>query len=255
MNLSELLYLFLFFLTALCFVLEFLIPHHQSERTHKRWQNYAMLILSSLILFIILPLKISDFTHQKFNLFGDNWGLRHTSLIFTLIVFDFLIYWQHRLMHRFDFLWKFHKVHHNDTFLDHSSGFRFHPGEIIISAIYKIIFVILLMPDRDAYILYEGILVSMAVFNHSNLKLNDKLDRYLKYVIVTPNMHYSHHSPSTEHLNRNYGNFLSVWDRLFRSYEEHENKQFGVKDLSYEEANDFIHQISEPFKKTNKISD
>jgi sterol desaturase/sphingolipid hydroxylase (fatty acid hydroxylase superfamily) len=248
MTLSELLYVIFVLTISLCFLIERLIPHHKPQ-LDKMWVNYVMIFISSTVVYILIPLKIADFSHPKYDLINLGFYLREMPLIITLVFFDFCIYWQHRLFHQFNFLWKFHAVHHSDQSLDQSSGVRFHPGEIFISALYKLVLVLIFRPQFEAFILYEGILFTMSVFNHSNINLPTKANEYLKYLIVTPQMHYSHHDKESLHLNRNYGNFLSIWDRIFKSYESYETSNFGLNDYSEEDSKSLKQLLIRPFKK------
>lgn len=170
------------------------------------------------------------------------------DLLITILLFDLMIYWQHRLFHIIPILWRFHEVHHSDKAMDISTAFRFHPGEIIISGGLKILLLILLTPRIEVFFLYEAILNSMAIFNHSNFKLSIKLERALRLIIVTPQMHYPHHSPNKKFTNSNYGNFLSVWDKLFNSYTKIQNTNFGLDQINKTDANSFTFQIGNPFQ-------
>lgn len=168
--------------------------------------------------------------------------------ILGLLIFDLLIYWQHRFFHMEKFLWKFHITHHCDTSMDFTNAFRFHPGEIIISGFYKSLFVFLLTPRIEIFIAYEMILHSMAVFNHSNIKIPNKLDKILRLIIVTPAMHWPHHSPNKRYTNSNFGNFLSIWDRLFKTYTNYSNDTFGLDTLNKSESHSFKKLLLLPFK-------
>jgi sterol desaturase/sphingolipid hydroxylase (fatty acid hydroxylase superfamily) len=168
--------------------------------------------------------------------------------ILTILIFDLAIYWQHRIFHIDKFLWKFHITHHSDRAMDFSNAFRFHPGEIIISGFYKALFIYLLMPSIEVFMAYEIILHSMAVFNHSNISIPKPIDKILRIFIVTPAMHWPHHSPNKELTNSNYGNFLSIWDRIFGSYTSEENSTFGLDTISGEESSSIKNLLLLPFK-------
>ncbi len=157
----------------------------------------------------------------------QGWGLLNQvpvpdglNILVTVILLDFAIYWQHVLVHNVSILWRFHIVHHSDLDLDVSSGFRFHPVEIILSMLYKIGIVFLLGPSVTGVIVFEAVLNGMAQFTHSNIRLPLGLDRALRYLLVTPDMHRIHHSVEVRETNSNYGFNLSIWDRLFGSYIE-----------------------------------
>ena len=148
----------------------------------------------------------------------------------SLLVLDLAIYWQHRIFHLRP-LWWLHAVHHSDTEFDLSTGIRFHPFEILLSLIWKICVVVALGAPAEVVLLYEIILSSMALFTHADVRLPESVDRPLRRLIVTPNMHRIHHSTRQYETDSNYGNALSVWDRLFRSYRSQPDPgfQFGLE--------------------------
>jgi sterol desaturase/sphingolipid hydroxylase (fatty acid hydroxylase superfamily) len=136
----------------------------------------------------------------------------------TVILLDLAIYAQHVALHKVPFLWRFHKVHHVDTEIDVTTGLRFHPLEIVASMAYKMGCVAVLGAPVEAVIMFEIVLNASTLFNHSNLRLSGRMDRLLRAVIVTPDMHRVHHSTFERETNSNYGFFLSIWDRLFRTH-------------------------------------
>jgi sterol desaturase/sphingolipid hydroxylase (fatty acid hydroxylase superfamily) len=140
------------------------------------------------------------------------------SLIVALVCLDFAIWLQHVASHRIAVLWRLHQVHHADVDIDATTALRFHPIEIGLSMLYKSVWVLLLGPSALAVVLFEIILNSCAIFNHANVALPAWLDRILRAVIVTPDMHRVHHSVSGREYNSNFGFNLSIWDRLFRTY-------------------------------------
>ena len=129
------------------------------------------------------------------------------------------IYWQHRLFHRFKFLWRLHRMHHTDIDYDVSTGIRFHPLSILISTLIKFCLIILIGPPAIAVLISEVLLNATSMFNHSNVKLSKRFDATLRYFLVTPDMHRVHHSTIGAEHNKNFGfNFPIWWDRLFGSY-------------------------------------
>lgn len=136
----------------------------------------------------------------------------------ALILLDLAIWAQHVAMHKVPLLWRMHRVHHTDRDLDVTSGLRFHPFEAAVSMLWKAGIVFLLGAPLAVALAYEIVLNAMALFTHANLRLPVWLDRALRVVIVTPDMHRIHHSVIRTETDSNYGNALSVWDRLFRTY-------------------------------------
>ncbi len=141
--------------------------------------------------------------------------------ILTLLAFDLLIYVQHVTMHRVPILWRLHMVHHADLEIDVSSGVRFHPVEILLSLALKCAVAILLGARPVDIVLFEILLNAFAMFNHSNLALPLGLDRWLRLIVVTPDMHRVHHSIERDETDTNYGFSVPWWDWLFRTYRSH----------------------------------
>jgi sterol desaturase/sphingolipid hydroxylase (fatty acid hydroxylase superfamily) len=140
------------------------------------------------------------------------------KLIVALLVLDFAIWFQHLVSHKVPIFWRLHQVHHADRDIDVTTAVRFHPVEIALSMLWKIVVVLPLGASPFAVFLFEVILNACATFNHANIALPTWLDRFVRIFIVTPDMHRVHHSVlRTEH-DRNYGFNLSLWDRLFRTY-------------------------------------
>ncbi|MDH4236123.1 MAG: sterol desaturase family protein [Nitrospira sp.] len=136
----------------------------------------------------------------------------------AIVALDFIIYWQHQVFHEVPVFWRFHMMHHSDLDLDVSSGVRFHPVEIVISMMVKALSVLTLGVAPMAVVIFEIVLSSTALFNHSNVRIPLGLDRMLRWFVVTPDMHRIHHSTDVRETNSNYGFNVSWWDRLFGTY-------------------------------------
>ena len=154
-----------------------------------------------------------------------HWGLLNwvdgpvwLELALAIVALDFIIYWQHQVFHYVPILWRFHMMHHSDLDLDVTSGVRFHPVEIIISTGVKALSVLMLGVAPLAVVIFEIVLNSTALFNHSNVQMPLALDRVLRWFIVTPDMHRIHHSTDVRETNSNYGFNVPWWDRLFGTY-------------------------------------
>lgn len=213
-----------FGLLALLMLAEALWPRKKRRLTRlKRWSNnLALTFANTLLLRLVVPMTAvaasfwaSDNNIGLFNLLSLPLWL---SVLLAVVFLDMLIYWQHVLFHRVPALWRLHRVHHTDTDIDVTTGSRFHPVEIILSMIIKILAVMVLGVPAVAVVLFEVILNGMAMFNHANLRLPKTLDKGLRLVLVTPDFHRVHHSVHRQECNANYGFNLSVWDRLFSSY-------------------------------------
>jgi sterol desaturase/sphingolipid hydroxylase (fatty acid hydroxylase superfamily) len=157
----------------------------------------------------------------------ESWGLFHllhwpiaVEAAICLLVLDAAIYLQHVATHKMPWLWRLHRVHHTDIDVDLTTGLRFHPIEILLSALYKAGIVLVLGADPLIVLIYEAALSAFSLFTHANLAIPAALDRSLRRVICTPDMHRRHHSVAQPETDSNYGNILSLWDRLGRSYFE-----------------------------------
>ncbi len=146
--------------------------------------------------------------------FSTNWPGR----VGSSFSFDFAIWLQHLITHKVPLFWRFHRVHHADRDFDVTTALRFHPVEIAASAMLKVGLVYLIGPSALAVIVFEVLLNATAMFNHANLRLPLWLDRVVRLVLVTPDMHRVHHSIHRAEHDSNYGFSLSVWDRIFRTY-------------------------------------
>lgn len=138
--------------------------------------------------------------------------------VIAFVLLDFGIWSSHVAFHFVPWLWRFHRVHHADLDLDVTSGIRFHLGEIVVSAGFKLAMIFLLGPSPGTVIAFETLLNAASLFSHSNVRLPVPLDRLLRWIVVTPDMHRIHHSVIVDETNSNYGFFIPWWDRLFRVY-------------------------------------
>lgn len=149
------------------------------------------------------------------------------------LILDFTIWAQHVATHKIPLLWRVHRVHHTDLDLDASSAVRFHPLEILLSVAVKSTVVLMIGAPPALVVVFEAIVNGSALFNHANVNLPGWLDRILRLLIVTPDMHRIHHSVINRETDSNYGFALSIWDRLFRVYNEmpeggHEGMKIGL---------------------------
>ncbi len=214
-------------LFALFATLEALAPRRaRSQPRGARWfTNLSIVILDTLALralAIALPLlavgAALDAGRMGWGLFNAlDWPL-WLEVVLAILILDLAIWAQHLVTHKVPILWRFHRVHHADRDFDVTTALRFHPVEILASMMLKIGLVYLLGPAALAVLLFEIILNGTAMFNHSNLRLPLWLDRVVRLVLVTPDMHRVHHSIHRHEHDSNYGFALSVWDRMFLTY-------------------------------------
>jgi sterol desaturase/sphingolipid hydroxylase (fatty acid hydroxylase superfamily) len=136
----------------------------------------------------------------------------------TLFALDFAIYLQHVMFHAVPTLWRLHRVHHADLGFDASTGLRFHPIEILLSLGVKCAVVVLLGAVPWAVVAFEILLNASSLFNHGNVAIPERADRWLRWLVVTPDMHRIHHSSRVAETNSNFGFFFPWWDRLCGTY-------------------------------------
>lgn len=190
-----------------------------------RWlNNLGLVFLNSFILRLLFPMAavgVASLAQQQ------GWGLFNyfeilfwIAVIASVIIMDFVIYIQHVMVHAIPVLWRLHRVHHADLDYDVTTGARFHTIEIILSMLIKFATILLLGPPVVAVIIFEVILNATAMFNHGNIGLPKILDKYLRFLLVTPDMHRVHHSVEDDEANSNFGFSLSWWDRLFGTYRD-----------------------------------
>lgn len=217
-------------------------------------KNLSLIVVSSLSIRMVFPLvAVGAATLAR----ERGWGILNQlnasvglNFMITLIVFDFLIYWQHRIFHSWPWLWRLHRVHHCETHFDTTTGVRFHPIEIALSMILKIGAAIALGAHPFAVLLFEVILNATSLFSHLNFAFRESLDRHLRVVIVTPGMHRVHHSTDPTFTNSNFGFSLSLWDHLFKTYRElplptQKTMAIGVDKFTDESLVKLLHQ---PFR-------
>jgi len=221
-------------------VWEILLPRRKQVVSRSvRWpSNIGVVVLNTVLLRMVLPTSVVGLALVASE---HDWGLLNqvalptwAAIVFALLALDFIIYVQHVLFHAVPVLWRLHRMHHADLEFDVTTGARFHPIEILLSMVLKFGVVAALGPPAIAVIVFEVVLNATAMFNHGNIKLATKLDRLLRWFVVTPDMHRIHHSIVTSETNSNFGFNLPWWDRLFRTYRAlpaagHEGMTIGIE--------------------------
>lgn len=195
----------------------------------------------------------------------QGWGISRwlglvgwTEIIASIVVLDFFDYIWHRANHRVRFLWRFHKAHHSDTEMDLTTAMRFHPGELLISAVVKAAWIALWGPTVVAWFAFEALVSLSAQFHHSNIDFPDRVENKLSKLIVTPRFHAAHHAVDRDYGDRNFSTILSVWDHLFSSYARPADGgattntpgSLGLPEAR-EQAFSFWGWLSEPFNRRN----
>ena len=247
-----------FGLLALFLLLERLFPRRATDM-HRglRWPANLGLVLIDTALLSALPVAAMG---------SAIWAAQHglgvmnhaplpgvAKIAIAWILLDLAIYWQHRWMHEYAPLWRLHRVHHTDIEFDTTTAVRFHPIEILLSMLYKCAVVVVLGAPPVAVLLLEITLNGFALFSHTNLRMPVGFERGLRKIFVTPEMHRVHHSVYRAETDSNYGSALSLWDRLFRSYNDqprdgHTGMTIGLNELREPEAQRLDKLLLQPLK-------
>lgn len=223
-----------------------------------RWPaNLAILALGALfsrLALSVLPLEMALIAQEKgLGLFNSFKVEPQAAFALSLLALDLTVWVQHVLFHAVPLLWRLHMVHHADPHVDFTTGVRFHPVEILISAGIKVAAVALLGPPVVAVLVFEIALNACAMFNHGNVRLMPGPDAFLRLFIVTPDMHRVHHSVLAREMNTNFGFGLSLWDRFFGTYraqptEGHERMTIGLSRFQGERRQSLWWLLALPFK-------
>lgn len=226
----------------ICAVVEWLWPRrkrHASRRS--RWTaNLGLALINTFVARLLVPLGVvgvAVLAEQR------GWGLLHQwevpawlAVLLAVIVLDLIIYVQHVLFHALPVLWRLHVIHHADVDVDATTGIRFHPVEMLLSLGIKAAGVMALGAPALAVLIFEVLLNASSMVNHSNVRWPAWLERALRLVIVTPDMHRIHHSVDPVETNSNFGFNLPWWDYLLGTYRAipakgHEKMDLGVAEV------------------------
>ncbi|MDX8395345.1 MAG: sterol desaturase family protein [Mariprofundaceae bacterium] len=229
----------------------------KQNKTSRWTTNFLIVLLNSLLLRLFIPTgAIGAAIWAESNHIGllNLISLPDAAVIFiAVILLDLAIYVQHLVVHAVPILWRLHMVHHADQDIDVSTALRFHPLEIVLSMIIKIGVVLLLGAPAEAVLIFEIILNGMAMFNHANVYMPKSMDKILRILFVTPDMHRVHHSIIKQETNSNFGFNLSIWDRLFGTYiaqpeKGHEDVVIGLSHLQNEPTHQLKYILALPFR-------
>lgn len=252
-------------LLLLLAVMELLHPgFKQPAQRRSRWPANLLLGLSVLILGMVLPvttvLAAYWASNEGYGLFNMVTGQGWISFFATLLIRSFVSYAFHVTAHKIPVLWRIHRVHHSDTHLDATTGLRSHPLELLLLVPVAVAVTIAFGLSPLALLLYELAESLNSLLSHSNLRLPDALDRKLRLIIVTPNMHIAHHSAWQPETDTNYGSLFSFWDRLFGTYTErprggYDAMQIGLEEIPPKQASSFWWQIASPLFRLKRVKD
>lgn len=220
--------------------------------------NSLLFLIGKILLFLFTGFLLQRVDQSVFKGYGflNQFELDNSWRLFSVVViFDFLVFIQHIISHKINFLWRLHSVHHSDEHLDFSSAVRFHPIELTLSFFYKLFFLIVFGVSVSEFLFFEMILGFFALFTHANIFLPKKLDIIIRSFFITPLVHQVHHSDKNSEMNSNFGTIFSIWDRLFRCFTPYEdigpNFKLGLKnnhELESERKNNLFELLISPFR-------
>ena len=205
-------------------VWEVLAPRRRQEIGRiRRWpNNLGIVVLNTVLVRLSFPVAAIGMAALAE---AQGWGLFHALdaaawliVAASVVALDLAIYLQHVMFHAVPVLWRLHRMHHADLEFDVTTGLRFHPIEILLSMGLKLGVVAALGTPAVAVLIFEVLLNATSMFNHGNVRLPARLDRMLRWTVVTPEMHRVHHSIVPRETNSNFGFNLPWWDRLFGTY-------------------------------------
>jgi len=230
-----------------------------SQHWLRRINNLALILVSIIIIQLLPLLALAGVASLAAE---HSWGLFNRietpfwlAVILSMIFLDLAIYWQHRLFHRYEWLWRLHRVHHCDREFDVTTGIRFHPLELIISVLVKSLIIVLIGAPAVAVVLFELILNILPMFNHSNVRIPRAIDNILRKIIVTPDMHRVHHSVIRDETDSNFCFSVPWWDHLFHSYrdqprEGHDDMHIGLEEFRGSDTILLHKLLLQPFRRT-----
>ena len=238
---------------------ELLAPRRTGQiKRSVRWpSNLGIVVLNTLVVRLVMP---TTAVGLALSCEAAGWGLLQqmelalwSACLLAIIALDLAIYLQHILFHAVPALWRLHRMHHADLAFDVTTGARFHPLEIILSLLIKLMVIAALGPPAVAVLIFEVVLNVLAMFNHANAHLPLRLDRVLRHAIVTPDMHRVHHSIIPRESNSNFGFNLSLWDRAFGTYcaqpaAGHQEMDIGIDQFRSEDELRLERMLVQPFK-------
>ena len=211
---------------ALLVAWELLAPRRQpTVGRWRRWPgNVGVVVIDTVLVRILFPTAAVGLALVAE---ANGWGVLNVvavpdwlAILIAIVLLDLIIYAQHMLFHAVPLLWRLHRMHHADLDIDVTTGIRFHPVEILLSMVIKLGAVVVLGAPALGVMIFEVLLNATSMFNHSNVRLPIGVDRWLRRILVTPDMHRVHHSIVARETNSNFGFNLPWWDRLFGTYRD-----------------------------------
>jgi len=209
-------------------------PERSLPLKQLRWSyrtNIGLFIFNSIVISLLSATPLVMLADQ----YSDRGLLSYIAnpawkALLSFVLLDLLLYCWHRISHSFDSLWMFHKVHHNDPYLNVSTAFRLHIVELLIITVLKSAYIVMFGVDKTMVVANETLLTLFIMFHHTNISFRG--EKRLGQVIIAPYLHRAHHSTERNEHDNNYGAVFSIWDRLFGTFTEREPLEIGIKNSS-----------------------
>jgi sterol desaturase/sphingolipid hydroxylase (fatty acid hydroxylase superfamily) len=244
--------------------LEWLAPRRELKPVKtRRWvTNWAIVVVDSVAVRLVFKAAAVGgalwAAENGVGLFNIVAAPLWIAVLVSIVALDLAIWASHLASHKIPVLWRLHRMHHSDVDIDVTTAIRFHPIEILLSMVWKYAVVLALGAPAVAVLVFEIILNGLAMFNHANLRLPLWLDRWLRLLVVTPDMHRVHHSIDRRETDSNYGFNLSVWDRIFGTYVDqpalgHDGMTIGIAEWQDERPIGLAWTLSVPFREQRSI--
>ena len=239
--------------------LERLLPRRSVGPRRRRWTTNATLTAVSIVFMSIVPIS---FLGAAFWAQSEGFGLLNQATLplpaviaITLLARGFISFFTHLLSHKVPWLWRLHRVHHLDTELDVSSTVRFHPLEVLVNPFIGIPIVVAVGLSPWVLVFYELLDATITIFSHANLRIPAGVDRWLRYAIVTPDLHRVHHSSWQPETDSNYGAVFPIWDLIFGTFrpdprDGHEHMELGLRELREPDANRLMPLLLSPLHRS-----
>lgn len=233
---------------------------------YRKWQhagiNFFFTLTTIVINFVLAFLLIATSNWVVQHQFGllqwlPDWNPWLDAIIGLLLMDFFGAYLVHWIEHKVPVLWRFHLIHHTDTWIDTTSANRHHPGESVIRFAFTTLGVLIVGAPMWLVFLYQTLSVVATQFNHANISWPKKIDTLLSWLIVSPDMHKVHHHYKLPYTDSNYGNIFSVWDRIFGTFKTLPNTEivYGIDThLEPQEHNHLRNLLGIPFQAKRKAS-
>ena len=242
-------------------IIELLIPLVKFNYKKVKHAGVNMVFLASDVSLNLLfgILTVGVFSWLSTNQFGVLYLLElpiWAELVIAVLALDFAAqYLVHYLLHKVPFMWRFHMIHHSDTTVDATSATRHHPGDYAFREFFALIMIVIFGIPLAYYLFYRMATVFFGYLTHANFSFPKKIDKFLSYVFITPDMHKFHHHYQLPWTDTNFGNIFSFWDRIFGTitYDDPKKVQYGLDLLDDSTDQDILYQFKIPFDKNIQL--